>query len=135
MSPSKKVKHYLLCFSCLTVLFAVLIGVTERRADPSASEEQPIELQIPTDEEILTSGYPMNENGETYGPEMVQGVKMYPDLILARNREGVIGYLKSEDLYPHPTSIEEALAINDRSPYLTMYYQDGTTPIGTFQFG
>jgi len=34
---------------------------------------------------------------------------------------------------PQPTSIEAALAINDRSPYLTMYYQDGMTPIGTFR--
>lgn len=135
MSPSKKAKHHLLCFSCLAILSVVLISITVYRVNFSANEDQPIVLQIPTDEEILNNGYPMNENGETYGPEMVQGIKMYPDLILVRNRDGILGYVKNEDLNPRPTSIEEALAINERSPYLTMYYQDGVTPIGTFQLG
>lgn len=53
------------------------------------------DLVIPTFEYILENGYPVNDKGETYGPDM--GNMMIidePDLILAQGENSIIGYVK-----------------------------------------
>lgn len=97
------------------------------------NENTALELETPTSEEIRQNGcYPVNENGETYG---TYALSEAPDLILAMNNEGILGYIRKADLSPQPESIEEALEISGTRTELIMYYQDGVTPIGTFTLG
>lgn len=98
--------------------------------------EQQEALHIPTQEWVLEHGYPTNDLGETYGPN-VKELDHGPDLILAIDRQGLQGYLRWSE-FPG-TSIrtpEEAIAYcsEDHSPcYLNLYLQDGVTVIGTFR--
>ena len=58
----------------------------------------PPKPDLPTQEYVREHGYPVNESGETYGPN-VEGFDA-PDLILAHPQGKLQGYLKeSED--PH----------------------------------
>ena len=86
-------------------------------------------LIIPTAEEIIANGYPVNERGETYGPNVI-GMDL-PDLVLAENSERVLGYIRLSD-EPQPQTIEEALAISGQQYTFTLYLQDGETIIGTY---
>ncbi len=54
-------------------------------------------LIIPDSQEIIEKGYPKNESGETYGPDLSDYVGSVPDLILAQSEEGIKGYLKKTD--------------------------------------
>ena len=105
------------------------------------------ELVIPSVDEILRNGYPTNDRGETYGPDISGYLlslsetdycsalppDMILDLILAKNDEGVVGYVKRKDVLVAAKSIEEALAESGKSPEtVPMYLQDGVTRIGTF---
>lgn len=105
------------------------------RIIPSATgqEENAIrdeQLIVPTIEEIIANGYPINERGETYGPD-VNGMDR-PDLILAENKDGVLGYIREAD-EPQPQSIEDALAMNGQERFqFNLYLQDGETIIGVF---
>ena len=96
------------------------------------------DLVIPTFEYILENGYPVNDKGETYGPNM--GNMMIidePDLILAQGENGKIGYAKKLDLEgPKPKTPEEAVKLNNRPPReLPLYDVDGETIIGKFWIG
>lgn len=79
--------------------------------------------------------YPMNSNGETYGPDVKENVDpdRDPDLILACNKEGVIGYIRNEDLEGGAASLEEAKNWKSRSYTIPMYLEDGCTEIGLFE--
>ena len=46
-------------------------------------------LIIPDSQEIIEKGYPKNESGETYGPDLSDYVGSVPDLILAESEEGI----------------------------------------------
>ena len=87
-------------------------------------------LLVPQFEEVIENGYPVNERGETYGPN---GPGMdQPDLQLATGDEGETGYIRLAD-EPEPRTIEEALNMNEEAPFVfSLYLQDGTTVIGTF---
>ena len=87
-----------------------------------------VELGIVEDMNMIDAwgnGYPTNARGETYGVDVKENSKN-PDLILVENSEGILGYVKSEDL--------------DGSNYLTpeeaktagfdAYYIDHTTRSG-----
>ena len=63
-------------------------------------EELPVADQIvftPTVEEIKEDGYPVNDAGETYGPD-VKDSEEEPDLILVDAGDGVVGYIKKADI-------------------------------------
>ncbi|WIV11777.1 M56 family metallopeptidase [Proteiniborus sp. MB09-C3] len=92
-------------------------------------------LDVPSIEEITLNGYPVNEFGETYGPDIYDSILPEPDLILAEGVNGVKGYVKASDLSPEVKSIEEALAYNKQHKggrYIPLYLQDGKTIIGEF---
>ena len=89
---------------------------------------------MPTVEEVMMNGYPLNGNGETYGPD----VKEYlysPDLILVCNDEGKYGYVRKTDMDWAPSSPEDLTTSNRTTRVLKMYLEDGVTVIGLFKFG
>lgn len=74
-----------------------------------------------------------NENGEVYGSEYflnMQGVQ--PDLILAEGIDGIVGYVKSDDLNAAPETLEEVLSYHPESYEIPLYEDDGETVIGSF---
>ena len=97
----------------------------------------PPKPDLPTQEYVREHGYPVNESGETYGPN-VEGFDA-PDLILAHPQGKLQGYLKeSEDpgVWVHNPDdamryMEETRTIC-RNHYRVMYLEDGKTPIGLF---
>jgi hypothetical protein len=95
------------------------------------------DLVIPTRESILKDGYPTNENGQTYGPNMGNLMLVEPDLISAIGIDGTIGYVKKEDLNgPQPKNPEEAVKLNEAKPRdISLYDVDGETIIGKFIVG
>ena len=76
-------------------------------------------LIIPDSQEIIEKGYPKNESGETYGPDLSDYVGTVPDLILAESEEGTKGYLKKTD--------KDSITSTSRT--LPLYLQDGKTKI------
>ena len=96
------------------------------------------DLVIPPFEYILENGYPVNDKGETYGPDM--GNRMIieePDLVLAQGENSIIGYAKKVELdAPKPKNPEEAVKLNNAPPReVSLYDVDGETIIGTFWIG
>jgi hypothetical protein len=57
-------------------------------------------LIIPDSQEIIEKGYPKNESGQTYGPDLSDYVGSVPDLILAESEDGIKGYLKTTHGFP-----------------------------------
>ena len=86
-------------------------------------------LHIPTAEEIRENGYPVNEFGQTYGPNF-EGVE--PDLTLAIGKDGVLGYVRLSEIEDGcPQTPEEALkSMQRRKETINLYLQDGVTVIG-----
>lgn len=76
-------------------------------------------LIIPDSQEIIEKGYPKNESGQTFGPDLSDYVGTVPDLILAESEEGTKGYLKKTDKN----------SITSTSRTLPLYLQDGKTKI------
>ena len=88
---------------------------------------------IPSIEEIEENGYPVNENGETYGPYLGYGEE--PDLIAACSSsfsgDEIRGYVKKVEP-DEPKTLEEALAYKPKSK-VDLYAEDGRTVIGEFR--
>lgn len=99
------------------------------RADNSVNRE----IVIPTLEEVLNNGYPINARGETYGPAFRE-VLVSPDLELAQNEEGILGYIRQAEVPGASVStLEEAAAYSCPDTfYMNMYAEDGITIIGQF---
>ena len=96
------------------------------------------DLVIPTFEYILENGYPVNDKGETYGPDMGNMMIMdEPDLILAQGENGIIGYAKKVELDgPKPKTPQEAVKLNNPPPReVPLYDVDGETIIGKYWIG
>ncbi len=95
------------------------------------------DVDISTRESILRDGYPTNENGQTYGPDMGDLVIVEPDLLSAIGIDGTIGYVNKEDLNgPRPKTPEEAVKLNGAKPReIPLYDVDGETIIGKFIVG
>ncbi|GGH65438.1 hypothetical protein GCM10008014_44810 [Paenibacillus silvae] len=82
-----------------------------------------------------TPTYKVNKNGETYGSGNLAATIGYePDLILAKNDEGIEGYVRAKELFPDYNSPEEALAAeNNNLSSINLYDKDGETILGSFQ--
>lgn len=76
-------------------------------------------LIIPESQDIIEKGYPKNEEGQTYGPDLSENIGTQPDLILAESQEGIKGYMKKTD--------RESITSQTRT--LPLYLQDGHTKI------
>lgn len=95
-------------------------------------------IDIPNSAHIEASGrYPKNENGESYGPDIYDNTDptFEPDLILARNKDGLVGYIKKADIQEGASSLEEAINWKPRNYTIPMYLEDGVTIIGEFEIG
>ena len=89
--------------------------------------------------------YRLNESGFSYGQlngqvfqDEVPPASVYdnaPDLIAVVNRSGIEGYVWKEELIPeHPSSPEEAIALNEGGDrQIPMYESDGVTFIDWFE--
>lgn len=124
-----------LILACFTIIltcssFALSLG---DNSNPTKDE-----IIIPSIDSVISNGYPKNSRGQTYGPniglENPKNTFETPDLLLAENKDGIVGYIKSEDLNQTPQTIEEALELtkNPSTIELPMYLQDGVTVVGTF---
>jgi len=81
-----------------------------------------------------TPVYKVNKHGETYGSGNLAATIGYePDLISAKNEEGIEGYVRSKELFPEYTSPEEALAATKNVSSINLYDKDGETILGVFQ--
>ena len=68
-------------------------------------------LVIPTQEDVRTNGYPVNEQGLTYGPDLEENMDLEnePDLQLVQNEIGAIGYVYKKDLDSGVKTPEDAM--------------------------
>ncbi|PLX13903.1 MAG: peptidase M56 BlaR1 [Marinilabiliales bacterium] len=84
--------------------------------------------------------YQRNENGQTYGSDMyATSLDTVPDLVLAQDENGTVGYVRSVDLYgKQPKTPEEAVKMNLKPGsfrHIPLYAVDGKTVIGKFKIG
>lgn len=80
--------------------------------------------------------YPINELGETFGGDIKWSTDQSPELILVKNEDGLVGYIKASDMDPNPpTTPAEAASYESNSFFVPMYLQDGYTKIGEFKIG
>ncbi len=91
-----------------------------------------ISLIIPSTQDILSNGYPKNDSGETYGPD-IKGWDCNPDLILVENESGKIGYIRATEMETNASKDPAEIYTNNHKIHeLNMYLQDGKTVIGKF---
>lgn len=120
----------------LTVLLLLLVGCSELEASTKEEdttidniEKNASDLVIPDLETILKEGYPTNENGQTYGPNL-KNLDVEPDLILVEGENGILGYIYQPKGISSP--IENSNKNLEKST--PVYLQDGKTVIGTFSY-
>ena len=116
----------------LLTIFSFTIILVCSSFSPSLSADY--DLIIPSIDSVLLNGYPTNNAGQTFGTETDDGVFPSPDLLLAENQFGVVGYVKTTDLIITPESIFSAIEMtkNAGPVEIPMYLHDGVTRIGTF---
>lgn len=124
----KKSKRFLLFSStcCLILLSCVLTSVLA-----FGSPDSHYNIHVPTIDEVLKNGYPINANGETYGKSYGNSVLESPDLELAENEQGVIGYVRMSET-DGVDSPEDVVNYKACGHYVNMYLEDGVTVIGKF---
>jgi len=101
---------------------------------PESTKSESEIIIIPTIADIRANGYPINENGETYGP-MVHEWTATPDLSLVIADNGLEGYIRNSEMDSGVTTPEEAANYRSERRVLNVYLHDGTTIIGTFTLG
>lgn len=86
---------------------------------------------------IEENGYPTNISGETFGPDIYNNTDpaLEPDLILAQNKDGLVGYIRKADIKDGASSLEEAINWEPRNYTIPLYLEDGVTIIGEFEIG
>ncbi|MGA4518369.1 metal ABC transporter substrate-binding protein [Solibacillus silvestris] len=120
-------------FFLAIISLLLLVGCSQQETIQKTGD-----LVIPTFEYILENGYPVNDKGETYGPDMGNMMIIEePDLILAQGENSIIGYAKKVELDgPKPKTPEEAVKLNNSPPReVPLYDVDGETIIGTYWIG
>jgi len=96
--------------------------------------------------EYLSPLYPVNDNGQTYGPDLSDADTSSPDLVACVGIDGTDGYCYKTDLDGYlPNTPEEALdymkqlqSAKEESGYtrvIPLYASDGKTVIGKFGIG
>ncbi|MCM3711012.1 metal ABC transporter substrate-binding protein [Sporosarcina luteola] len=132
-------------FVLAVISLLLLVGCSQEETSPKAednnSSEIVMDVFIPTRESILENGrYPINNNGETYGPNMGNATITLgePDLMSAKGENGTIGYVKRVDLEgPQPKTPAEAVRLSKvaKPREIPLYDVDGETIIGKFIVG
>lgn len=89
-------------------------------------------------EELLSkTQYSLNSNGETFGSALsANTIGAEPELISAEGTNGVKGYIRSEDLAPKVSSIDEAIKQTGKNGdirKIPLYDVEGKKTIGEFE--
>lgn len=113
------------------VLFSLLCSVALMAGFSLSSKS--FLLDIPSQSDVRINGYPVNKNGESYGPD-IKDSEISPDLILVQSGS-VLGYVKSSDLNDGVDSLAEAISSTPTSKTIPIYLEDGITVIGEFYVG
>lgn len=103
-------------------------------------------LDVPTMQELIEHGYPVNVRGETYGFPGVERWLGEPDLVLSRGKNGILGYVRRSETEPLPEGMEtvstpeEALALSEYLASIVpfevpVYLEDGETVVDWFVIG
>ena len=93
------------------------------------------EVNPPTLDYVRQHGYPVNHLGMTYGPEDPES-EILPDLLLAENEDGIVGYVLTSDVIGEPPTREDVLAGDvDGSREIPMYTSDMEEVVGYFSMG
>lgn len=105
-----------------------------------APEENGQDLVVVDTDVLQERGeYPVNSRGETYGSQGSPLAEEDPDLVLAKNTGGVLGYVRADELDGfEPETPQEAAEYMQTGPRewdVAMYLQDGETVVGTFHVG
>lgn len=144
----KKTMLFLLPVMFLFVVLLTLtvnsksVGDIERRNDNLSSSEKSqyedttsLEVDIPSVDEVRENGYPTNDAGMTYGPDIKENTdpESEPDLILVCNEDGLQGYIRATDIKEGAQSLEEAMHWKKRSYVIPMYLHNGETVIGEYR--
>lgn len=114
----------------------ILLGSSFGAIEPSVIAYSEQEMMHVGENKNFKDGYPINEYGETYGPDIKDNVSVQPDLCFATNELGQEGYLKKTDLATDENiTLEEARNKKDQTYAIPMYKEDGRTFIGWFTIG
>lgn len=90
-------------------------------------------LIVPCVDDVRENGYPKNETGETYGPD-VKEFDSGPDLVLVKYGDGY-GYIRQSEMDNDGVKTPEDAVDQMRKEEtrkINVYLQDGATCIGTF---
>lgn len=89
-------------------------------------------ILIPSVNEVRKHGYPYNELGETYGPD-IKEFDYEPDLLLVRHGE-LHGYIRQSELNDSIQSPEDVKKQRQqKGKEVKIYLHDGVTCIGIFK--
>lgn len=124
----KKSKHFFLFTIACCVILSSCVLTSVLAFENSVSQHN---IHVPTLDEVLENGYPMNENGEIYGKSYGNSVLESPDLELAENEQGVIGYVRMSET-DGVDAPEDVVNYKACGRYVNMYLEDGVTVIGKF---
>lgn len=124
----KKRRIMILILAVIAVIAVIVLTRALRHNGTNAEG-----LEMPSQEYVRENGYPVNERGETYGPEVDDLPS--PDLSLAIGKDGVMGYLREAEINYTPSTTEEAglISESDDPVQYNLYLQDGVTVIGIFE--
>ena len=122
-----RIVHSKYLFPFIVLCFIVLLAIF---TSPVLADSSIHHLDVPSQHDIQTDGYPKNQNGETYGPDVKESTDS-PDLILVQS-DNMLGYIKASDLDDGVTSLTDALSSNPVDRVIPVYLQDGITVIGSF---
>lgn len=126
----KTIFHILLILISLILILCVtgIVPITDAVSNISMSDKS---ISSETGPEYL-----INENGESYGADCREQSIEPPDLQLAKNAEGIVGYIRTSEIPGAAiSSPAEAIKYVPRSGYINLYAKDGKTVIGQFFVG
>lgn len=126
----------LIAFVLLTSLLMCLPSMGLVKGEAVEELQQNTTLLIPSKDEIIENGYPENESGQTYGPDMGDILHESPDLLLAEGKNGTLGYIYSDQPTgaASPDELDEYYDSISDGISTPLYLHDGKTIIGEFDF-
>lgn len=124
---------FLICFPTMASGYEENQEVKSVQSAGSGEIKFAEEIIIPTVDDIRRNGYPKNEKGETYGPD-VKELDNGPDLVLVRYGDGY-GYIRQSEMdddgVKSPKDVAKKMG-EEETRKINVYLQDGTTCVGIF---